>query len=136
MFCVQGRTCTDETWKRLTVNKRWELAKELGLCFLCLQGGYQVQRCLLKAAFPMEGCVPRQHQHHAAIEPPQLNSSAEAFLLMQAAIGDTSVTSTPTTHTACGMTKEGESMPCPGRVALQIIPVNHSVLLFVERRPS
>ncbi|KAK2564067.1 hypothetical protein P5673_012288 [Acropora cervicornis] len=91
---------SSETWKRLTVNERWELAKKLGLCFRCLKRGHQVQRCSLKGACPMEGCVRRHHpQHHAAIEPPQLNSSAEAFLPMQAAIGETSVTSTLTTHT-------------------------------------
>ena len=66
----------------------------------------------------------RHHpQLHAAIEPPQLNSSAEAFHPLQAAIGETSATGTPTNHATGGVTKEAESMPRPGRVALQIIPV-------------
>ena len=70
----------------------------------------------------MEGCVRRHHpQLHAAIEPPQLNSSAEAFHPMQAAIGETSATGTPTNRTTCGVNKEAESMPRPGRVALQMI---------------
>ena len=65
----------------------------------------------------------RHPQLHAAIELPQLNSSAEAFHPMQAAIGETSATSTPTNHTTSGVTEEAESMPRPGRVALQMIPV-------------
>ena len=60
---------------------------------------------------------------HAAIEPPLLNSSAEAFHPLQAAIGQMSATGTPTNHATCGVTKEAESMPRPGRVALQMIPV-------------
>ena len=66
----------------------------------------------------------RNHpQLHAAIEPPQLNSPAEAFPPLQAAIGETSATGTPTNRKTCGVTKEAESMPRPGRVALQMIPV-------------
>ena len=66
----------------------------------------------------------RHHpQLHAAIEPPQLNSSAEAFHPLEAAIRETSATDTPTNHATCGVTKEAESRPRPGRVALQMIPV-------------
>ena len=56
-------------------------------------------------------------------EPPQLNSSAEAFHPLQAAIGETFTTGTPTNHTTCGVTKEAEGMPRPGIVDLQMIPV-------------
>ena len=161
-----------ETWKRLTLNERWELAKKLGLCFRGLKRGHRVERCSLKGTCPAEGCVRRHHpQLHAAIDPPQLKSSAETFHPLQAAIRETSATGTPTNHTTCGVTKEAESIPRPGRVALQMIPVilagengiritanaflghltlrrksliywawtlsvNHSVLLFSERRRS
>ena len=71
----------------------------------------------------MEGCARRHHpQLHAAIEQPQLNPSAETFHPSQAAIGETPATGTPT-HTTCGVTEEAESIPRPGRVALQIITV-------------
>ena len=61
-----------ETWKRLTVNERWELAKKLGLCFRCLKTGHRVERCSLKGTCPAEGRVRRHHpQLHAAIEPTQ-----------------------------------------------------------------
>ena len=98
------------------------ISKELGLCFHCLKRRHGVERCSLKC--PAEGCVRRHHpQFHAAIELPQLNSSAEAFHLLQAAIGETSATGTPANHATCGVSKEAESMPCPGRVALQMILV-------------
>ena len=110
-----------ETWKRLTVNERWQLAKKLGLCFRCLKRGHLVERCSLQGTCPAEGCVRRHHpQLHAAIEPPQLNSSAETFHPLK---GETSATDTPTNHTTCGVTKEAESIPRPGRVALQMIQV-------------
>ena len=38
------------------------------------------------------------------IELPQLNSSAETFHPLQAAIGETSTTGTPANHTTCGVT--------------------------------
>ena len=95
-----------ETWKRLTMNERWELARKLGWCFHCLSKGHRVERCGLKGACPTEGCVRKHHpQLHATIEPPKLNSSAEAFHPLQAAIGETSATGTPTKHTTCGVTK-------------------------------
>ena len=92
------------------MNERWELAKKLDLCFRCLKRGHRVERCSLKRACLAEGCVRRHHpQLHAAIEPPQLNSSAEPFHPLQAAIGETSAIGTPTDHTTCGVTKEAES---------------------------
>ena len=100
------------------------ISKELGLCFHCLKRRHRVQRCSLKGTCPAEGCVRRHDpQLHVAIEPPQLNSSAQAFHPLQAAIVETSATGTPTNHATCGVTKEAESMPRPGRVALQMIPV-------------
>ena len=113
-----------ETWKKATVNERWELAKKLGLCFRCLKRGHRVERCSLKGTCPVEGCVRRHHpQLHAAIEPLRLNPSAETFQPTQAATGETPATGTQTTHTTCGVTKEPTSGPRPGRVALQMIPV-------------
>ena len=79
---------------------------------------------MLKWTCPAEGCVRRHHpQLHAAIEPPQLNLSAETFHPLQAAIGETSATGTPTNHTTCGVTEEAESIPRPGRLTLQMVPV-------------
>ena len=46
-----------ETWKKLAVNERWELAKKLGLCFCCLKRGHRIERCSLKGTCPVEGCV-------------------------------------------------------------------------------
>ena len=106
------------------MNERLELAKNLGLCVRCLKRGHRVERCSLKGTCPAEGCVQRHHPElHPAIEPPQLNSSADTFHPLQAAIGETSATGTPTNHTTCGVTKEAESIPRPGRVALKMIPV-------------
>ena len=66
----------------------------------------------------------RHHpQLHAAIEPLQLNPSAETFQPTQTATGETPATGTQTTHTTCEVTKEPTSGPRPGRVALQMIPV-------------
>ena len=111
-----------ETWKKLAVNERWELAKKLGLCFRCLKRGHRIERCSLKGTCPVEGCVRRHHpQLHAVIALAQLNAAAETFHPSQAAAGDTSATSTQTNHTTCGVTEE--SVPRPGRVALQMIPV-------------
>ena len=106
------------------MNELWELAKKLGLCFRCIKRGHQIARCSLKGTCPAEGCVQRHHPElHAAIELPQLNSSADTSHVLQGAIGETSATGTPTNHTTCEVTKEAESIPRPGRVALQMIPV-------------
>nr|XP_058947541.1 uncharacterized protein LOC131775445 [Pocillopora verrucosa] len=111
-----------ETWKKLAVNERWELAKKLGLCFRCLKRGHRIERCSLKGTCPVEGCVRRHHpQLHAVIALAQLNAAAETFHPSQAAAGDTSATGTQTNHTTCGVTEE--SVPRLGRVALQMIPV-------------
>lgn len=75
-----------ETWKKLAVNERWELAKKLGLCFRCLKRGHRIKRCSLKGTCPVEGCLRRHHpQLHAVIAPAQLNPTAEAFHPPQAA---------------------------------------------------
>ena len=60
-------------------------------------------------------------QLHAVIALAQLNAAAKTFHPSQAAAGDTSATGTQTNHTTCGVTEE--SVPRPGRVALQMIPV-------------
>lgn len=79
-----------ETWKKLDVNERWELAKKMGLCFCCLKRGHRTERCSLKGTCPVEGCVPRHHpQLHAVIALAQLNAAAETFHPSQAAAGDT-----------------------------------------------
>ena len=123
--CKEEHVLTScESWKKLTVNERWELAKKLGFCFRCLKRGHRTERCSLKGTRSVEGCVRRHHpQLHTTIEPPQLNPSAETFHPSQAATRETSVTGTQTNHTTCGVTKEVESISRPGRVALQMIPV-------------
>ena len=86
-----------ETWKQLTVNERWELAKKLGLCFCCLKRGHRVEGCSLKGTCPVEGSARRQYsQLHAAIEPPLLSQSPETFHHSQAATRETSATETQT----------------------------------------
>ena len=111
-----------EDWKKLAVNERWELAKKLGLYYRCLKRGHQIDCCSLKGTCPVEVCVQRHHpQLHAVIAPAQLNPAAETFHPSQAAAGDTSATGMQTNHTTCGVTEE--SVPRPGRVALQMIPL-------------
>lgn len=95
-----------EPWKKLAVNKQWELAKKLGLCFRCLKRGHRIERCSLKGTCPVEGRVRRHHpQLHAVIGLVQLNPAAETFHPSQAAAGDTSAIGTQTNHTTCGVTE-------------------------------
>ncbi|PFX12456.1 hypothetical protein AWC38_SpisGene23585 [Stylophora pistillata] len=113
---------SSETWKKLTVNERWELAKKLGLCVRCLRRGHRMERFSLEGTCPVEGCVRRHHpQLRAVIAPAQLNPTAETFHPSQAAAGETSATGAKTNHKTCGVTEE--SVPRPGRVALQMIPL-------------
>lgn len=111
-----------KTWKKLAVNERWELAKKLGLYFRCLKRGHRIECFSLKGTCPVEECVRRHHpQLHAVLGPAQLNPTAATFHPPQAAAGETSATGTQTNHTTCGVTEE--SVPRPGRVVLQMIPV-------------
>ena len=72
------------------------ISKEVGFVLSLPQKGTVIE---LKGTCPAEGCVRRHHpQLHAAIGPPQLNSSAETFHPLQAATGETSATGTPTNH--------------------------------------
>ena len=76
-----------------------------------------------KGTYPVEGWVPRNHpQLHAVIELSQLNPSVETFSPPQAATGDTS-TNGAANPTTCGVTVEAASVPRPGKVALQMVPV-------------
>ena len=56
-----------ETWKRLIVNERWELAKKLGLCFRCLKRGQRIERCSLKGHVQWKGV--REDTTHNFMQP-------------------------------------------------------------------
>ena len=113
-----------ETWKKAAVNDRWELAKKFGLCFRCLKRSHRIGRCSLKGTCPVEGCEKRHHpQLHVATETRNLNPSAETFQPPQATAEETLPTGTLATYATCGMIKEPVSVPPPGKVALQMVPV-------------
>lgn len=76
-----------------------------------------------EGTYPVEGWVARNHpQLHAVIELSQLNPSVETFSPLQAATRDTS-TNGAANPTTCGVTVGAASVPRPGTVALQMVPV-------------
>ena len=51
-----------EEFNEMDVNRRWELAKELKLCFRCLSGGHQGNFCRRSRVFAVNGCRGNHHK--------------------------------------------------------------------------
>lgn len=124
-ICKQEHGITScKTWRKAIVNDRWELAKKFGLCFQCLKKNHQIGRCSLKGPCPVERCGWRHHpQLHTVTETPKLNPLAETFHPSQTDVEGTPTTGTPTTYATCEAIDERLRVRCPGKVALQMVPV-------------
>ena len=51
-----------ESFKKMTVPKRWEVATEHKLCFRCLADGHRGEACFRSRVFGLSGCRSAHHR--------------------------------------------------------------------------
>ena len=114
-----------ESFKRMTVPKRWEVAKGCKLCFRCLADGHRGEECFKSRVCVLNGCRSYHHrmlhEDRAEVKTPQNDSTARSdppptSLSGSAEEGETNER-THVTTTAMKLTVPSEF------VALQTVPV-------------
>ena len=90
-----------ENFKKMSVNMRWNVAKERKLCFRCLSNGHRREACSRSRACGLNGCG--SHHHRMLHEDPKKEEKTEAAN----GAGSREVDSSSTLQV--GATAEGES---------------------------
>ncbi|XP_078360400.1 uncharacterized protein LOC144644752 [Oculina patagonica] len=117
-----------ENFKKMSVDMRWNVAKEQKLCFRCLSNGHRGEACSRSRVCGLNGC--RSHHHRMLHEDPKKAENTE----MANVAGSREVDSSSMLQG--GATAQGESeerthtattgtgaMPSSGFVALRTVPV-------------
>ena len=104
----------------MTVNERWNIAKEQKLCFRCLSDGHRGEACLRSRVCGIKGC--RSHHHRLLHEDPKKEEKAEAADGSNAVGANATIEggSSERIHTAT--TGKG-TVPSSEFVALRTVPV-------------
>ncbi|XP_077992825.1 uncharacterized protein LOC144446858 [Glandiceps talaboti] len=93
-----------EQWNSISVDERWKLAKEKGLCYRCLKANHRGRNCHDASKCEIDGCVRTHHKHlHKSATPKEVT------------------TVTDSAHNAFGVLKDGKVIPT--KVALRLVPV-------------
>ena len=66
---------TCENFKKMSVDERWNIAKEQKLCFRCLSDGHRGEACFRSRVCGIKGC--RSHHHRLLHEDPKKEENAE-----------------------------------------------------------
>lgn len=97
----------------LSINDRWNQAKQLNLCFRCLGSSHRAQSCKRTKKCEENGC---QKTHHKLLHTEQLNVNATEYHPKNQP--------TSSLHTTSQSDQEAYNVTQSGYVALRTIPVN------------
>ena len=104
----------------MTVNERWNIAKEQKLCFRCLSDGHRGEACLRSRVCGIKGC--RSHHHRLLHEDPKKEEKAEAADGSNAVGANATIEGESSERTHTATTGKG-TVPSSEFVALRTVPV-------------
>ena len=111
---------TCENFKKMTVNERWNIAKEQKLCLRCLSDGHRGEACLRSRVCGIKGC--RSHHHRLLHEDPKKEEKAEAADGSNAVGANATIEGESSERTHTATTGKG-TVPSSEFVALRTVPV-------------